>query len=94
VLGVSVSLSEAEVHWREFFKSLLARGLHGVELIASDAHPGMALARQACFTGVPWQRCQFHLFQNAMHHRRRAICRRCLDTNNRSLCLRKSYPHR
>jgi transposase-like protein len=29
VLGVSVSLSEAEVHWREFFKSLLARGLHG-----------------------------------------------------------------
>jgi transposase-like protein len=68
VLGVSVSLSEAEVHWREFFKSLLARGLHGVELIASDAHPGLALARQACFTGVPWQRCQFHLFQNALHH--------------------------
>lgn len=25
-------------------------------------------ARQACFTGVPWQRCQFHLFQNALHH--------------------------
>lgn len=38
ILGVSVSLSEAEVHWREFFKSLLTRGLHGLTLITSDAH--------------------------------------------------------
>lgn len=68
VLGVSVSLSEAEVHWREFFKSLLARGLHGVQLISSDAHAGMAEARKACFAGVPWQRCQFHLQQNALAH--------------------------
>ena len=68
VLGVSVSRSEAEVHWREFFKSLLARGLHGVELISSDAHAGMAEARKACFTGVPWQRCQFHLQKNALDH--------------------------
>lgn len=68
VLGVSVSLSEAEVHWREFFKSLLARGLHGVELISSDAHAGMAEARKACFAGVPWQRCQFHLQKNALAH--------------------------
>jgi transposase-like protein len=68
VLGASVSLSEAEVHWREFFKSLLARGLHGIELITSDAHKGLAEARKACFAGVPWQRCQFHLQQNAMAH--------------------------
>jgi transposase-like protein len=68
VLGVSVSLSEAEVHWREFFKSLLARGLHGVELIVSDAHAGLKEARQACFAGVPWQRCQFHLLRNALAH--------------------------
>lgn len=68
VLGVSVALTEAEVHWREFFKSLLARGLHGVELISSDAHAGMAEARKACFAGVPWQRCQFHLQQNALQH--------------------------
>jgi len=68
VLGVSVSLSEAEIHWREFFKSLLERGLHGVELISSDAHAGMAEARKACFTGVPWQRCQFHLQKNALQH--------------------------
>lgn len=68
VLGVSVSLSEAEVHWREFFKSLLERGLHGVELITSDAHPGLKEARKACFAGVPWQRCQFHLMHNALAH--------------------------
>jgi putative transposase len=68
ILGVSVSLSEAEVHWREFFKSLLQRGLHGVELIVSDAHAGLKEARQACFSGVPWQRCQFHLMHNALAH--------------------------
>lgn len=68
VLGVSVSLSEAEVHWREFLASLIKRGLHGVELIVSDAHEGLAAARKACFNGVAWQRCQFHLQQNAMHY--------------------------
>lgn len=68
VLGVSVSLSEAEVHWREFLASLIERGLHGVELITSDGHEGLAAARRACFNGVPWQRCQFHLQQNAMQY--------------------------
>jgi transposase-like protein len=65
VLGVSVSLSEAEVHWRAFFESLIERGLHGVEMITSDAHSGLQAARQAVFPTVPWQRCQFHLQQNA-----------------------------
>lgn len=68
ILGVSVSLSEAEVHWREFLKSLLARGLHGLELIVSDAHAGLKEARQACLGSVPWQRCQFHLLRNALAH--------------------------
>jgi len=65
ILGVSVSLSEAEIHWRNFFESLVQRGLHGVELIVSDAHAGLKAARQAVFPSVPWQRCQFHLQQNA-----------------------------
>ena len=68
ILGVSVKLSEAEVHWREFLSSLIDRGLHGVELIVSDDHAGLKQARKACFPGVPWQRCQFHLQQNAMHY--------------------------
>jgi len=65
VLGVSVALSEQEVHWRTFLQSLLERGLRGVELITSDAHGGLQAARRAVFGGVPWQRCQFHLQQNA-----------------------------
>jgi transposase-like protein len=72
VLGVSVSLSEHEVHslgdasrWRAFLESLKARGLGGVQLITSDDHNGLRAARMAVFGGIPWQRCQFHLQQNA-----------------------------
>jgi putative transposase len=65
VLGVSVALSEQEVHWRTFLQSLVARGLCGLQLIISDDHAGLKAARRAVFGGVPWQRCQFHLQQNA-----------------------------
>jgi transposase-like protein len=65
LLGVSVSLGEHEVHWRTFLESLVARGLRGVQLITSDDHQGLKAARVAVFGGVPWQRCQFHLQQNA-----------------------------
>jgi transposase-like protein len=68
ILGVSVSLSEAELHWREFLASLQERGLHGVELVASDDHAGRKAALSARFTGTPWQRCQFHLQRNAQAH--------------------------
>jgi len=68
LLGVSVSLSEAEVHWRDFLASLQERGLHGVTMIISDDHGGLKAARQARFPGVPWRRCQFHLQQNAGHY--------------------------
>jgi transposase-like protein len=68
VLGCSVSLSEAEVHWRAFLTSLKDRGLYGVEFIVSDAHEGLQAARRAVFPSVPWQRCQFHLQQNAGHY--------------------------
>jgi putative transposase len=67
VLGVSVSLSEAEIHWRTFLESLQQRGLYGVQLIVSDNHAGLKAACAARFNGVLWQRCQFHLMQNAMH---------------------------
>ena len=65
VLGVSAKLSEAEVHWRDFLQSLVERGLHGIEMITSDAHEGLKAARKSVFPSVPWQRCQFHLQQNA-----------------------------
>jgi transposase-like protein len=65
VLGVSVSLSEHETHWRAFLKSLKDRGLNGMKLIISDDHEGLGAARRAVFGSVSWQRCQFHLQQNA-----------------------------
>lgn len=65
LLGVSVAVSEQEVHWRQFLQSLVERGLSGVELVISDAHTGLRTARKAVLGGVPWQRCQFHLQQNA-----------------------------
>ncbi len=65
VLGVSVAHSEAEVHWRAFLDSLIARGLRGVKMIVSDDHAGLKAARRATLPSVPWQRCQFHLQQNA-----------------------------
>ncbi len=68
LLGVSVALSEAEVHWRAFLESLQARGLRGVQYIVSDDHAGLRAARRAVFGGATWQRCQFHLAQNAIHH--------------------------
>lgn len=76
ILGVSVSLSEHEVHWRAFLQSLVARGLNSVQLIVSDAHEGLKAARIAVFGGIPWQRCQFHLQQNAGAHVTRQDMRR------------------
>jgi putative transposase len=68
VIGVSVALSEQEAHWRDFLKGLVARGLTGLQYIVSDAHQGLSAARQAVFGSVPWQRCQFHLQQNAQSY--------------------------
>ena len=65
ILGASTSLSEAEVHWREFLTSLQARGMRGLRLVVSDDHAGLKAARKSVFPSVSWQRCQFHLCQNA-----------------------------
>ncbi len=65
ILGVSVSLGEQEVHWRAFLQNLVKRGLQGVQFVISDDHAGLKAARIAVFGGTPWQRCQFHLQQNA-----------------------------
>jgi len=65
VLGVSVSLSEAEAHWRTFLSSLKDRGLHGVIMITSDDHQGLKAALKSVFNGVSWNRCHVHLQRNA-----------------------------
>ena len=65
VLGTSVSLSEAKLHWRTFLTSLKERGMSLPKLIISDAHDGLKAARKTLYNAVPWQRCQFHLQQNS-----------------------------
>ena len=65
VLGTSVALSEAEVHWRAFISSLMDRGMRGVQMVVSDAHEGLKTALRATMPSVPWQRCQCHLQRNA-----------------------------
>ena len=68
VLGVTIALGEQELHWRTFMESLVQRGIRGVKLIISDDHAGLKAARKAMFGGVPSQRCQFHLQQNAQSY--------------------------
>jgi len=65
VLGISCSLSEAEVHWRSFLEGLCTRGMCGIELLISDSHVGLRKALESVLPSVKWQRCLFHLAQNA-----------------------------
>jgi transposase-like protein len=68
ILGVSCALSEAEVHWRNFLTGLKERGIGIPDLVTSDAHSGLKAALKASFNATPWQRCQFHLQQNAQEY--------------------------
>jgi len=65
LLGVAIGLGEAEIYWRTFLQSLVQRGLCGIRLMISDDHAGLRQALRAVFGGIPWQRCQYHLQQNA-----------------------------
>jgi transposase-like protein len=65
ILGVSAALSEAEPHWRSFLVSLKERGIGIPDSLTSDAHEGLKAALKTVFNASPWQRCQYHLQQNA-----------------------------
>ncbi|MBL4775242.1 MAG: IS256 family transposase [Mariprofundus sp.] len=85
VLGCSVELSEAEAHWRSFMRGLQERGLHGIKLIISDAHEGIKAVRKAVWPSVPWQRCQFHLQQNAQSYAPRHDMKRKIGNRIRGI---------
>lgn len=85
VLGCEIATSEAEVNWRRFLESLLARGLKGVRLIVADDHAGLKAARRAVLPAVPWQRCQFHLQQNAAAFITRQEARKTVAAQIRAL---------
>src|SRR5215207_8003862 len=67
VIGLDVGEAETEAFWREFLRSLRARGLTGVRLCVSDCHEGLKAAIAQVF-GCPWQRCTVHFLRNMLGH--------------------------
>jgi putative transposase len=65
-LGLDVVTSEDGAAWVAFLRSLLARGLAGVTLVTSDAHPGLVDAIAATLPGASWQRCRTHFMRNLL----------------------------
>ena len=66
VLGLDVGTSEDGTFWLSFLRSLVARGLMGVQLVISDAHQGLKEALSTVFTGASWQRCRTHFMTNLL----------------------------
>src|ERR687897_1598275 len=58
VLGFDVGDSESGAFWTGFLRTLKARGLHGVQLVISDAHEGLKAAIASVMLGASWQRCR------------------------------------
>ncbi len=65
-LGLDVVTSEDGAAWLAFLRSLVARGLSGVRLVTSDAHPGLVDAIAATLPGAGWQRCRTHAMRNLL----------------------------
>ena len=66
VLGFDVGDSEDGAFWTAFLRSLKARGLHGVQLVISDAHAGLKTAISSVLLGAAWQRCRVHFLRNVL----------------------------
>jgi len=65
ILGLQVTSTEDGAGWLAFWRDLVARGLNGVKLVTSDAHPGLVAAIGAT-VGGSWQRCRTHYAANLM----------------------------
>jgi len=70
IIGLDVGAAETEAFWRDFLRSLVKRGLVGVQLAISDAHPGLKNAL-AQVLGAPWQRCTVHFLRDCLGHARK-----------------------
>ena len=66
ILGLEVVTAEDGASWLAFFRGLVARGLSGVALVTSDAHPGLKAAIAATLPGAAWQRCRTHFMRNLL----------------------------
>ena len=65
-LGLDVVTSEDGAAWLAYMRGLVARGLAGVKLVSSDAHPGLVDAIAATLPGASWQRCRTHFMRNLL----------------------------
>jgi putative transposase len=66
ILGLDVVTAEDGAGWLAFLRGLRARGLKGVELVVSDAHPGLKDAISSVLRGAAWQRCRTHFIRNLL----------------------------
>jgi transposase-like protein len=65
-LGLDVVTAEDGAAWLAFLRSPVARGLNGVKLATSDAHPGLVDAIAATLPGACWRRCRTHFMRNLL----------------------------
>lgn len=68
VPGFALGISEEEAFWLDFLRSLVRRGLRGVQLVTSDAHEGLKKALGQVLAGASWQRCRVHFMRNLLAH--------------------------
>ena len=66
ILGIDVATTEDGAGWLVFFRSLVARGLSGTQLVISDDHQGLVDAIGATMAGASWQRCRTHYLRNLL----------------------------
>jgi transposase-like protein len=66
ILGLDLHTSEDGAGWTAFLRGLVARGLSGVRLMISDAHPGLVDAIASTLPGASWQRCRTHFLRNLL----------------------------
>lgn len=79
ILGLDIGATENGEFWLGFLRSLVARGLHGVELVISDAHEGLKAAIAATLSGASWQRCRVHFMRNVLAHVTKANAAEVVD---------------
>jgi putative transposase len=66
ILGLDVASAEDGAGWLAFLRGLVARGLSGVQLVISDAHPGLVAAIGSALPSAGWQRCRTHYLRNLL----------------------------
>jgi transposase-like protein len=74
ILGLDLHTTEDGAGWTTFLRGLVARGLSGVRLVISDAHPGLVDAIASTLPGASWQRCRTHFLRNLLTRVPKSAC--------------------